>query len=95
MRIAWTHRALRRLNSIEDYIAKDSPPAARRVVDAIIERTTAALRSNPSLGRLGLAKGTREFVLATLPYIVVYRVSDRVEIITIRHTAQDWPGDDS
>jgi addiction module RelE/StbE family toxin len=93
MRIAWTRRALRRLSSIEDYISKDSPTAARRVVDAIVERTIAALRDNPNLGRPGLRKGTREFVLANLPYIVVYKVSERVEILTIRHTSQDWPID--
>ena len=36
--------------------------------------------------------GTREPVFPGLPYIVVYRVKDRVvEIARIYHGAQDWP----
>jgi plasmid stabilization system protein ParE len=41
MKLRWGKRAIRRLSSIHDYIAKDSPEAAARVAAAIVE---AALR---------------------------------------------------
>ncbi|WP_246526867.1 type II toxin-antitoxin system RelE/ParE family toxin [Plastoroseomonas hellenica] len=43
------------------------------------------------LGRRGRAKGTREFVLPDTPYIIVYRVTDRVEILAVVHAAREWP----
>jgi toxin ParE1/3/4 len=50
------------------------------------------LESFPNRGRNGRIGGTRELVLAPLPYIVVYRVTtDSVEIIRIYHSAQNWP----
>ncbi len=94
MRVAWTRRAIRRLDSIHDFISQDSPSTAERVVGAIYDRTNAALRENPYLGRRGIRPGTREFVLANIPYFVVYRVTDRVvDVLTVRHTAQDPDGD--
>jgi plasmid stabilization system protein ParE len=43
------------------------------------------------LGRFGSVEETRELVVAGTPYIVVYRVTRRVEILRIRHGAQRWP----
>ena len=43
------------------------------------------------VGRRGRAKDTREFVFADLPYIVVYRVTNQVEILAVMHTAREWP----
>lgn len=91
MRVLWTRRAFQKLDEIQDYIAQESPSSAYRVVHNIYQRTNDALSQNPKLGRPGRINGTREFVLTSLPYIVVYRVLDVVEIVTVRHTAQDWP----
>lgn len=44
------------------------------------------------IGRMGRALGTRELVLGDLPYIIVYRVTKRVEILAVVHTARLWPG---
>ena len=84
-------RALRRLEAIGDYIAKDSPAAAVRVTERL--RTSAnILIAHPAIGRVGRISGTRELVMADLPYIIPYRVTETsVEIISIIHTSQRWP----
>jgi addiction module RelE/StbE family toxin len=89
--LVWTNRALRRLDEIGAYIAADNPIAASKVVGRI---ATAAerLTDYPTSGRVGRLNGTRELVLADIPYIVPYRVvGDRVQIITVLHAAQRWP----
>ena len=46
----------------------------------------------PYRGRLGREGGTRELVIANLPYIVAYRITgDAVEVLHIYHGAQDRP----
>lgn len=91
MRVTWTEPALEQLEQIQDYIAESSPAAAYRVAAEIYSRATTALAANPMIGRSGRVKPTREFVVANLPYIVVYRVRDDVEILAVRHTARNWP----
>jgi toxin ParE1/3/4 len=34
---------------------------------------------------------TRELVVAGTPWVVVYRVKNRVEILRVLHGAQSWP----
>ena len=43
------------------------------------------------IGRIGRARGTRELILGDLPYIIVYRVTDKVEIMAVVHAAKQWP----
>jgi toxin ParE1/3/4 len=61
----------------------------------MIERIREAverLGAFPAIGRPGRAAGTRELVSAGTPYIVPYRVrGQRVQIITVLHSAQRWP----
>jgi len=46
----------------------------------------------PYRGRPGRIDDTRELVVRTLPYIVVYQVFDeRLLILNIVHGAQRWP----
>ncbi|MBB3967341.1 type II toxin-antitoxin system RelE/ParE family toxin [Rhizobium metallidurans] len=89
-RIRWTVRALRRLDEIGGYIEKDDPDAAARVVARIVSAVD-MLEGLPALGRPGRINGTREVVLADVPYIIAYRVSRDIEIITIMHAHQQWP----
>jgi toxin ParE1/3/4 len=90
-RLRWTSRALRRLEAIGDYIAKDSPAAADRVTERL-STATQILNSHPAIGRAGRISGTRELVVADLPYIIPYRVTETsVEILSIIHTSQRWP----
>ncbi len=91
MRVVWTPPALTDLEEVQDYIAQDSPAAAYKVALALFSRTEDGLSANPMMGRRGRARDTREFVFADLPYIVVYRVTDQVEILAVVHTAREWP----
>jgi toxin ParE1/3/4 len=90
-RLRWTKRALRRLEEISDYIAKDSPAAADRVTDRL-RTATQILLAHPAIGRVGRISGTRELVMADLPYIIPYRVTETgVELLSVIHTSQRWP----
>ena len=52
----------------------------------------ATLLSFPNRGRPGKKEGTRELVLPSLPYLVVYTVRcDAIYVVRILHGAQQWP----
>ena len=62
-------------------------PTVRKLYDA-----ARSLKQMPHRGRIGLKAGTRELVLAPLPYIIVYGVEpDMVHIFRVLHAAEDWP----
>ncbi|MET0437450.1 MAG: type II toxin-antitoxin system RelE/ParE family toxin [Devosia sp.] len=67
MKAAWTRSALRHVEEIQDYIAQDSPRAANKVANSLIDRTNALLSDTTMAGRLGRARGTRELVFPDLP----------------------------
>jgi len=91
MRVRWTARAADDLAHIVDYIRKDNPAVALRVARTIYQ-DIAELRAYPRMGRVGLAENTRELIFSPWPYIAVYEViGDHVQVLRIRHTAQDWP----
>ena len=83
-----TERALRHLAVIEQYIAADNPEVALREVDRIL-KTIGLLEQNPYLGRASELRRRRELVIA--PYIAIYRVrrDASVEVVAIRHGAQN------
>ena len=90
-RLEWTSRAIRRVEEIGDYIAKDSPTAAERVTGRL-QSAAEGLCVHPAIGRTGRIAGTRELVLSDIPYIIAYRVTGTsVEILTVMHTSQRWP----
>ena len=89
MEVRWSPEAADDLERIVIRIRQDNPQAARRVADTIYQRC-ADLRQFPNRGRHGRVAGTRELVLAPLPFIVVYRVkTEAVEIVRIYHGAQN------
>ncbi len=91
MIVAWTRPAARDLELIGDYIARENPRAADRVVRRIRDRAR-DLTDYPLLGRTGRVENTRELVVPATPFIVVYRVDDdRVEILAVFHSARRWP----
>ncbi len=91
MRVRWTSDAADDLERISDYIAADRPEAARRVAFHIV-RTVDGLETFPNRGRPGRVEGTRELVLAPLPFIAVYEVhSNEVQVLRLLHGAQEWP----
>ncbi len=91
--IRWTQRALRRLDSIGAYIARDDPNAAQNVITRIV-MSIDMLTTQPALGRNGRIHNTREQILADISYIIVYRVTPHsIDILTILHASQQWPND--
>jgi toxin ParE1/3/4 len=90
MKIRWSPEAVDDLEHIYLRVHEDSPAAARQVLKTLYSGIM-ALKSFPNRGRQGREAGTRELVLAPLPYIAIYRLSgDIVEISRIWHGAQDW-----
>jgi addiction module RelE/StbE family toxin len=91
MEVRWTRRARRRLDDYTDYIALRNPKAADEVLQRV-RHDVDGLADNPLMGREGRFLGTRELVIAGLPYVVIYRVrGQRVEVITVHDTRQQWP----
>ena len=91
MRVRWLRKAIANLDAEAEYIARDSPPAADRIV-AKITQAIEGLRQHPSMGRPGRVPGTRELVIPDTPYIIPYRVRvDSLEILRIFHASRRWP----
>ena len=82
MKLVIREEALDDLDGIYDWIAKDSQEAAVRVVRVLRQSMNRILLPElVNIGRPGRKKGTRELV--EWPYIIVYKVSDNREVVTI------------
>jgi len=91
MRVRWSGTAADDLARIVEYVREDNVLAARRIASEIFQ-SIADLASMPGKGARWRAEGTRELVLTRLPYIVVHEIiHDRIQILRIRHAAQNWP----
>ena len=83
-------QALRQLDSIDVYIRAQDAPLAAEAMGARLMRAIEDLEVFPLRGRV-IGRGLRELVTVR-PYIIRYRIrSDTVQIIRIRHGAQN-PG---
>lgn len=92
MKILWQTLAIEDLQSIQQYIAQDSPQSAALVVSAIFTYTESALTQHAEVGRIGRVAGTRELVVPRLPYVVPYRIKkDQIEVLAVHHTSRRWP----
>jgi len=90
MAIVWLEGAVDDLNEIVDYIAARNPTASAKVAAALYD-AAAHLDSHPRMGRRGRLSGTRELVVARLPFIIVYRIEyNRVEVLRVIHGRRDW-----
>jgi plasmid stabilization system protein ParE len=90
MKVVWTEGAAQDLTEIVDYIADDSPEAARRVAKHIFDALM-KLQSTPYIGRKRTADSSRELVFAPWPYVAVDEViGDAIYIKGVRHTARNW-----
>jgi toxin ParE1/3/4 len=91
VRVKWLPDAIEDLTAIREYIATDKPASAEGVAHRI-RSTVDYLRDHPGIGRPGRIHGTRELVIAGLPYVVPYRVKREViEILGVFHTSREWP----
>ncbi len=91
MQLRWTEEAAADLEHITDYLFQSAPERAAELVRGIYN-APAALLTFPHRGRAGKKEGTRELVLSSLPYVVVYQITGEViHIVRILHGAQKWP----
>jgi toxin ParE1/3/4 len=91
MQVRWSVAALQDFSRIIEYILRDNASAADRVAAVVFEAVD-SLAPFPYRGRRGRLEGTRELVLPSLPFIVVYRIAEEaVEIAGVIHGAQRWP----
>lgn len=92
MRVLWTPAALQDRADIVDYIAIENPRAALGI-DELFSEAAARLADFPRIGKPGLIQGTRE-LLPHQSYRLVYELDEAGEtvwILTIVHTARQWP----
>ena len=91
MQLRWTEDAAADPEGIADYLFERAPANAERIVLEIYDSLPGLLQF-PFRGRTGRKPGTRELVLSSLPYLVIYSVSeDTIHIVRILHAAQRWP----
>ena len=89
--VKWRPEAIVALTEIIDFIEQYNPVAATSL-HRIIVAATEHLSSMPYGFKQGRLSGTREMVVHP-NYLVVYRVMEQVEILTVLHTRQEYPSD--
>lgn len=91
-RLEWSPRAGRDLLAIENFYAEEFSQAAADRVIAEIRQGALQLEAYPAIGRSGQVPGTRELVIASYPFTLVYRiVRSRVRIGRVLHQHQKYP----
>ncbi|MFX0102563.1 MAG: type II toxin-antitoxin system RelE/ParE family toxin [Candidatus Hodarchaeota archaeon] len=90
-KIKWSLPAINDLESICDYIARDSPSAAEKLATEINERVK-GLEKFPRMGRIVPERedpDLRELILGN--YRIIYRITDGdVEILAIMHSKRKF-----
>jgi toxin ParE1/3/4 len=91
MRLVLEEDALSDLQDIFNWIAKDNPAAAQRLVNRIFRKLELLLTPGfARMGRLGLDPGT--YQLIERPYIIVYEVReqhDEIVVLAVFHGARN------
>ncbi|MUG95218.1 type II toxin-antitoxin system mRNA interferase toxin, RelE/StbE family [Scytonema sp. UIC 10036] len=91
MQVRWLKKALLNLEQAYQYISVDNLDAAVKTIMKI-QAAVNQLASFPIMGKVGRVAGTRELVIGSTPYFVVYRVKgERVEILRILHGSRKYP----
>lgn len=92
MKVFWTEKAIGRISEIARYIAQDSPIAAERWAEKIIQKME-SLSEFPRSGRRVpelKKKEYRELVFGN--YRIIYKMNDEnLYVLTVRHFKQVLP----
>tara|TARA_R110000822_G_scaffold121094_2_gene254857 strand:+ start:207 stop:500 length:294 start_codon:yes stop_codon:yes gene_type:complete len=93
--IEFSSGALRDLKDIFDWITKDSPATALRIITRL-RQNIEILADFPRLGKVGRIEHTFELSVSGLPYVVVYPLGfggtpDHVLIEAILHASRNYP----
>jgi plasmid stabilization system protein ParE len=77
------------LEGISNYLYLHHPSFAASTIQRLHDAAK-SLKDFPYAGRTGTKSGTRELVLAPLPYLMIYAVDEQsVHILRFLHAAQD------
>lgn len=91
MLIKWAESAHRDLAAILRYFIEIQEKDVGQHLVKRLFATVDILAEFPNSGRPGQVKGTRELVIPDQSYILVYKVTDHVEIARVLHSRQRWP----
>lgn len=91
MSVKWLRKALTSLEQAHQFIARENPEAAARVI-LKIQAAVNQLETFPMLGKPGRVEDTRELVIPNSPFIVIYRMRGKtVQILRVLHTSKQYP----
>jgi toxin ParE1/3/4 len=90
VRVIWTPEAEHDRIAIWEYIASENLRAALRI-DQLFSDWAAKLQTHPKIGKAGQILGTRELIPHESYRLVYEIVGETVWILTLVHTARQWP----
>lgn len=88
--VRWMRPAANDLTRIGRRIAVDSAVNADKLLRQIHAKAN-VLELYPGIGRRGRVPGTRELVVHRHYYIVYHTIGNTVQILRVKHTAEQWP----
>jgi addiction module RelE/StbE family toxin len=79
------------LEGIRHYLSEHHPSLMQSTIRKLYDASR-SLRQFPHRGRIGKKEGTRELVMAPMPYVIVYGVEPQIiHVFRVLHTSQDRP----
>lgn len=88
-KLRWSLAAAGDLEAIASYLHLHHPSYAAQTIQRLYGAAKSLSRF-PFSGRVGKKSGTRELVLAPLPYLLIYSVDDSsVHVLRYLHTSQE------
>jgi addiction module RelE/StbE family toxin len=84
--IKWTIGAKKNLEQIYNFIIQDNLLAAQNTIQKILNAIN-IIEDNPNIGRNGRVVNTRELIIPNTPYLIIYRITNTIEILRIFHSA--------
>lgn len=92
LKLQFTDEALRNLIEITQFYEEKQIGLGGKFVK-YVEKNLLLLEDQPNIGRIGKVFGTRELVLDSFPYIVVYRVrKSLIQLLLVYHQSRKYPG---
>lgn len=90
IKLVWSPDARRDVAAIATFLLDRDRLAARKVVAGVRDRAE-LLRDHPRIGMPMDLLDLRKLSIGSYPYVLIYRiVGDTVQIVRIRHTAENW-----
>ena len=90
--VLWTQRAEQDLEEILAYYIEEAGMRVGQSIYTRIRANVETLKQFPERARPGRVVGTRECVIARLPFVAVIQVEgDRAIVLNVLHTARKYP----